>query len=258
MDRERKRFDFSIDEEFEQNDETLLEADLDEDDIALPFGGVDSISAPVVRKLDDRPPRERIEELLASLKHRKRVLLDTLDFVREPKSVAEVNGLIDELQANNVSVYSGPDICAMLEKAGAIKRVAEDGSDLPSGDLEPEIMVEDGIEVYKPVVSPPVFWLATDVGIAVRDEYDPLSNARQLFESEAVYAPIFKRVLELADSNPGAKTAIYTDAIDDDPLVQEPRRYASFFMDKLESVDAVEWRDGWFLTDTGREALKFL
>lgn len=258
MDRAHKRFDFSLEEEIDIPNEPLLEVDLDDDEIIYPFGGIDSISAPNPVKSDERPPHERIESLFASLKHRKRILLDTIAYVREQKPVTEVNELIDELQKNNASVYSGPDICALLEKAGAIKRVNESGEDLPPDDLEPEIVEIDGVEVYKPVSAPPVFWVATADGVAAYEGYDPIGGLNALLEDEADYASIFRRVLELASSTPGAETTLYTDAIDDDPLVQEPRRYASFFLDKLEGVDAIEWRGGWYLTDVGRDALAAL
>ena len=258
MDRIHKRFDFSIDEEIDVGNESLLEADLNDDKTVYPFGAIESASTSIVAKIDDCPTRERIDSLFASLKHRKRILLDTIAYVQEPKAVTDVNIRIEELQKNNTSVYSGPDICALLERAGAIKRVTEIGEELPSDNLEPEVVSVDGVEVYKPVSAPEVFWMATQEGVAAYEDYDPYINIKALLADEVNYVPIFKRVLELASSTPGAKTASYTAAIDDDPLVQEPRRYASFFLDKLEEVDAIEWREGWYVTDIGCDVLATL
>lgn len=44
-------------------------------------------------------------------------------------------------------------------------------------------------------------------------------------------------------------------AVDGDPLCQEPRRFCGFFRGKLEETGAIEWRDAWTITDLGRSVL---
>lgn len=48
------------------------------------------------------------------------------------------------------------------------------------------------------------------------------------------------------------------DVIDDEPVLQSPKRYAMYFIDKLEHAGAVEWRGSWTITDAGREYLASL
>ena len=44
-------------------------------------------------------------------------------------------------------------------------------------------------------------------------------------------------------------------AVDGDPLCQEPRRFCGFFRGKLEETGAIEWRDAWTITELGRSVL---
>ena len=48
------------------------------------------------------------------------------------------------------------------------------------------------------------------------------------------------------------------DVVDDEPVLQSPKRYAMYFIDKLEHAGAVEWTGQWSATEYGRAYLDSL
>ena len=53
----------------------------------------------------------------------------------------------------------------------------------------------------------------------------------------------------------GVQVKAIGDMVDDDPAVQKPRRYAMYFIDKLERAGALDWQGAWVTTDAGRAYL---
>ena len=48
---------------------------------------------------------------------------------------------------------------------------------------------------------------------------------------------------------------VLVDVVDDEPALQNPKRYAMYFIDKLEHAGAVEWTGQWSATEHGRAYL---
>ena len=46
--------------------------------------------------------------------------------------------------------------------------------------------------------------------------------------------------------------------LDSDPLVQNPRLFAGYFLGELERIDAMEWADAWHVTERGLDLLEAL
>jgi len=208
--------------------------------------------------IDDRPAQERIDELLTTMAPRKKVLFRIIGFCHEAQPVSAVNELVGELQKNNFSVYSPANLCALLERAGALELVTEDGHVAEEVEAEPATVVIDGVEYLEPAPTPKVYWVATEDGMAAVEADKPLERLRDLLEQDKQYAPMYKRVLTLCSQEGGASTKSLSDAVDKDPMVQKPRLYAPHFMDKLEKCDALAWTSTWTITDVGKEALELL
>ena len=207
---------------------------------------------------NERPAEERTADLLATMAPRRTVLLSIMAHCCEPRPVAQVNALVDELQQNNFSVYSAANLCALLEKAGALERVTADGQPADDVESEPRVVVVDGVEYLEAGDPVEVCWLATDAGRAAVEADKPLERLRDLLDHDAAYLPIYKRILALCAAEGGAKTPDINAAVDNDLLVQKPRFYAPHFVDKLEKCDALAWQKAWVVTEVGRAGLEML
>jgi hypothetical protein len=205
--------------------------------------------------IDTRPPEERIASLLDSMKGQRKIFLETLAFCDEPKTIDEVNGFIAKLQEASPSVYSPANLCSFLEQAGALRR--QDAQGVPASELDasPDVVVEDGVEYLRPSSAPQTFWVRTDAGAAALADDDPAARLTALVADESTYLPIYTKILELCSAEGGASIAALGEAVDDDPLLQEPRYYVQRFVNKLEECDAIAWQDAWHTTETGAEFL---
>lgn len=215
-------------------------------------------AAVAVPAADERPAEERIADLLKAMAPRRKVLLSILAKCNEAQPVAEVNALVDELQQNNFSVYSAANLCTLLEKAGALERITADGQPADDVELEPQVVVVDGVEYLEASEPVEICWATTDAGRAAVEADKPLERLRDLLDQDAAYQVIYKRILTMCAAEGGAKTPAINDAVDKDPLVQKPRFYAPHFIDKLEKCDALAWQKTWVTTDIGRAGLELL
>lgn len=202
------------------------------------------------------PAPERIEKLMTSMNSTSRTLRSIIAFCVEPQAVADVNAHVDEQQKNHFSVYSAATLCGLLERAGAITREDESGTPIGDEDAQPGIVVEDGVEYLEAPAAKPSFWHATPDGLAALEGPDVSEQLAALIACAPSYEHIYRKALSLCSDDVGASMKKLSDAIDDDPAVQDPRRYASYFVDKLEACEAIEWFDGaWHTTETGIKAL---
>lgn len=207
---------------------------------------------------DERPAEERIADLLKAMAPRRKVLLSILSYCEETQPVAQVNALVDELQEHNFSVYNAANLCSLLEKAGALARVTADGEPAEDIELEPQVVVVDGVEYLEASEPVEVCWVSTDAGRAAVEADKPLERLRDLLEQDAAYRVIYKRILTLCATEGGAKVPAINAAVDKNPLVQKPRLYAPHFIDKLEKCDALTWKNAWITTQVGRAGLEML
>lgn len=206
-------------------------------------------------KKDERPASERIASLLESMKSQRKVFLQTLAFCNEPKAIDEVNAHVAQLQKAAPSVYSPANICAFLEQAGALQRQTEEGTPVSELDLEPKATVIDGVEYLEPTQAPQTFWLRTQAGSDALAADDPAQRLADVIAQEERYTPIYQKIIELCSGADGASITQLGNALDNDPLLQEPRYYVQRFVNKLEECDAIAWNDAWFATKTGTEFL---
>lgn len=184
-------------------------------------------------------------KLLDAMKPQRQVILEVLKFCRESRAAAEVSIKINELQESRRSVYDASAITAMLVKAGALEKEGEEN--------EPERVEQDGVAYWKPVVGAPATLVSTPAALEVVMSDDPLGRAVEVLEHDAAYAAIYQRLLALCDVEGGASPSALNEAIDDDPLVQKPRRFALYFIDKMEQCACIVWDGMWKTTEIGRK-----
>lgn len=205
-----------------------------------------------------RPAEERIRELFNNMNPHRRVLYGVLRALREPVGNDQVGSVIGALRAHKFSVYSTSNICTMLETAGAVRRVLEDGTPYEDFKPEPKIVVEDGVEYWQAVPAPMPYWQITEAGQAQLDSYHPIEKLEATFAEEAEYLTLYKRVLTLCTADEGVSMKQMSAAVDSDPLVAtEPRNYfVQHFVEALERGEAVAWNGkAWKITEVGRQAL---
>lgn len=208
---------------------------------------------------DDRPADVRIAELLERMQPHRRILLAILSrCTGAPRAFAEVRDEVESLSRLHASVYSPEGFCDLLERAGALRKVTAEGEPFPETDPEPRVVVEDGVEYLEPVEMPELHFLTTADGEKALADDRPVSRIEQLFEREPRYLPVYKRILQMCSQEGGAAMPAMDAAILHDPLVQEPRYYATRFVSNLESVGALSWESAWCVTEAGLVGLDML
>lgn len=208
---------------------------------------------------DNRPAEERIAELFGRMKLRRKVLLSILECCAEPQAVATVNDLVATLQENDRSVFSAASFCAALEKAGALIKLNEDGTVLDEETpTEPKVVEIDGVQYLEAQPTIEVYWKTTSEGLKAVESNKPLERLMQLFEKDASYAPIYERILQLCSTEEGVTADELGEAVDKDPLVQEPRLFAPHFFEKLEQCEALVWQKTWRITNIGKQGFEYL
>ena len=117
---------------------------------------------------------------------------------------------------------------------------------------------DDGSTFLELPEQPPLFWKATEEGIAVVEKYNAGKAFWTMLEEEPHYRPIYKRLLETCEASQGSSTDTLATKINNDPLLQQPRYYASRFIERLEKQELIEWRGRWYITSLGQDILKTL
>lgn len=207
-----------------------------------------------------RPAKDRTRELFAQMRPQRKALLGIVDAARKPFPMGKMEEAMAKRSEKKFSLYSPANLCSMLETAGALEKVTEDGLPYDSREMKPDIVVVDGDEYYVPTCPPEVHWLSTRAGLEMLGEDEPLDKVEMLFEHEADLLGIYKRLLTMMAVDDGAQMKEMSDAVDADPLICEPRRFfVQHFVESLERCGAVVWLDSsWRITDLGRDALALL
>lgn len=271
-----KQFDFSFDPSLDMFDmgepESMDDVGVDPG-VFLPnvegrteFLPPDAERVPVIPNAVDRlspeytarPAQERTRELLAHMAPHRQVLLGALRAATSPVSDDSMRNAVEELRAHKFSVYSPSNICTMLEAAGALERVTEDGTPYERYVPQPAIVVVDGEEFFEPTEPPAVYWCITDAGKEALDANDPADRIARQLEREKEFVALYKRVLVLTARDEGATMAQLSGAVDSDPLICEPRRYfVQHFVEALERCECVAWQGAaWKATELGERVLR--
>lgn len=199
---------------------------------------------------------ERIEALFNQMPTLHHILFAILEACKTPCLSSELETTIEQLKEHHHCVYDPLTFCSLLERAGALQQTDKVGTPLADVVQEPLEIEHDGLLYWKAAPAPEVYWGLTEEGAAHLETYQPLKMIAACFENEPQYAGIFTTCLEMTGAEEGASMRDLGDVIDDEPVVQKPRRFAMYFIDKLEHAGAVEWKGQWRLTEAGRTYLE--
>lgn len=205
------------------------------------------VLAPTGDETDDRPAAERITDLFDHMPGSRAALLTILEACRAIRAEEEVIAEVDAVLRQRHSVYSALGLCGLLERAGALRHVREDGASLDEASLQPEVVIEDGIEYLQPVEPPASYWLTTEAGALYAQADDPASRVREIVDAEGPYASVYKYILETC-ARGGVSGRELGGVIEALELTQEPRRYATYFIKRLEDAGAIVWDGAWSLS----------
>lgn len=243
---------FVIDDDFDPLADLSLddgERDDAEADYLPPIPDADKSVVPPVVPLS---PAERIEKLLAGIPGQQFRLLHAVAFCTEPKTMDEAVADLDAAYPTTMSMYSSAQVVQLLERDGALERIVDESAEDAADAAVPAEDEGDFISVTPAV---PCRYRATRAGLdAIAAHVNESLVVEKIVEDER-YLPIFQRVLEMTAREGGCPTKELDQAVDGDPLCQEPRRFCGFFRGKLEETGAIEWRDIWTITELGRNVL---
>lgn len=244
---------FVIDDDFDPlaDLELVEDGEGQETDYLPPIPDADKSVVPEAVEL---PAGERIERLLAGIPGQQFRILSAVELCSEPKTITETAEAMDAAYPNCTSVYSSQQIIMLLERAGALERVAAEADEASenaaaSADVSPE---EDFITV---VPAAPVRVVATRAGLDAVETRVGERVVRAMLEEEPLYLPLYQTILEQCAAEGGCATKDLDALIDVDPLCVEPRRFCGYFRGRLEGVGALVWRDAWNVTDLGAKVL---
>ena len=241
-------FDFSNDEGAESQIPDMFEEG--------PFGMPNPEAVPQFQRnlvaFDEHDTdEERIEALFDQMPTLQHMLFSILRECSTPVSDGQLEEHIDDLKRQHHSVYSPATFATLLERAGAIEKTDSEGVPLVSGECEPLMIERDGEQFWKVAPAPAVYWTITTPGSAKLATYKPVERIRECFDSEPHYSDIFETVLRMCAEEGGTTVKLIGDAVDDEPILQNPRRFAMYFIDKLEKAGGIAWRGSWSITEHG-------
>ncbi|MEA5020660.1 MAG: hypothetical protein VB027_09870 [Gordonibacter sp.] len=192
---------------------------------------------------------ERIAKLIAGMPGQKFRLLCAVEECAQPRTMDEVVTALDAAYPDTLSVYGPAQIVQLLERAGALERIEVEEPESPAAEVEPT-------ETFLSVVPvAPCRYAATQEGLAAVALHRGDDVVANLIGEDVRYRPLYRRILELCAREDGCPTKELDAEIDPDPLCFEPRRFCSYFVNRLEQIGAVEWKAVWTTTDFGRKAL---
>lgn len=203
-------------------------------------------------------PEKRTRILFNQMATQKSVLLKILAICATPIPVESAYDQIEDARKSHSSVFDSETLCSLLEQAGALERVDESGELLTREDSCVHTVIENGVEYLAPAPCKQAYWQTTRVGRTYIAADNPTERLRILFEEDAHYIPIYKQIFALCLRAGGATTPDISTCVDGSPLLQNPRCYATKFIDRLERAGGIEWKSAWVATECGSQFLKEL
>lgn len=193
---------------------------------------------------------ERIENLLVGIPGQQFRILRAIELCAEPKTMGEVTEALDVDYPQMASVYAASQIVGLLTRDGALRRIEGQSTSAEISEAECDyITVSSAL---------PARYVATRVGLDVAEARLNQRRVLDMLNEEPRYLPLYQVILEQCVREGGGETKELNGIIDVSPLCQEPRRFCTYFLNRLEAVGALVWRDAWIATDRGARCLAAL
>ena len=203
---------------------------------------------------------ERTDALFARLHSSRRFLNDILEFCREERTESEVTGEVARMRELEFCIYGADVLCTHLVEAGALERIEPEREDV-------RVVEIDGVQYLEPAAggeegepgAAAVRLKTTQVGRAALEREQDMGRFQEILDEDAGLDNIYRMLLDCCANEGGATAKELGDAVDDQPELQEPRLYASYFYDKMAERDLIEWTGkAWGITEFGKRAVQYL
>lgn len=210
---------------------------------------------------------ERTEALFTRLHSSRRFLNGILEFCREERTEDEVAGEVARMRALEFCIYGADVLCSHLVEAGALERIEPKQDDV-------RVVEIDGVQYLEPAgrveeaaasgeegagAAAPVRLKTSKAGLAFLDREQDMGRFQEILDEDAGLENIYRMLLDCCANKGGATAKELGDAVDDQPELQEPRLYASYFYEKMAERDLIKWTGkAWGITEFGRRAVQYL
>lgn len=245
---------YEIDDQFDPLEDMGIDDDIDDEDQQHDYlAPIPDAELSVVPEEIPLSADERIEKMIAGMPGQKQRILHVVRISDTPKTLDEIVAELDEAFPTSVSVYDSAQIVKLLEKAGALDaREIEAKNEFEAAGAEEEPEGE-----YLEVASSPVYeYTATEAGRKALEDHLGDRPLVELLSEEPRYLPLYRKILEMCAVEGGCPTKELDAAIDHDPLCEEPKRFCTYFVDRLEEVGALKWQSTWMATESGTKILE--
>lgn len=170
----------------------------------------------------------KVAQRIAAEPDFKTVLYKILAYCDVPRTAQEAERTIGAFPEVKKSWQSPQILLSWLIQAGGIE----------------ESMVKKGKTV----------WQTTPAGRIALNSASLADQLEQLIKGESTYQGIYLNILQFCLS-PRSRAEIEA-RIRENPILEEPKVYASFFIDGLEEAGGLEWDGKWMTTQAGKRLLK--
>lgn len=274
---------FTIDDDFDPLAETGFEADDDFDPNEEYIAPIPDADKSVVPPAVILPPEERIAQLIKGVPGQTFRIIHGIELCTDAPRLAE--DIAEDLERDypqRISVYDAMQVLKLLERAGALERVemeteteadAEVDAIAASAEAEAAAIAaaniealealsgEDELDEYAgeyltPTPAPPVYYQATEDGIAAIGKYASEQTIVNVIAEEPQYLPIYQQVLTMLAEEDGQSMKDLDAAVNGDPLLASPKRFCGYFLDRLDRSGAAVFKDSrWRITPRGASVL---
>lgn len=210
---------------------------------------------------------ERTEALFTRLHSSRRFLNGILEFCREERTESEVSDEVARMRELEFCIYGADVLYAHLVEAGALERIEHKQDDV-------RVVEIDGVQYLEPAgrgegpaasgeegagAAAPVRLKTSKAGLAFLDREQDMGRFQEILDEDAGLDNIYRMLLDCCANKGGATAKELGDAVDDQPELQEPRLYASYFYEKMAEHDLIEWTGkSWGITEFGKRAVQYL
>lgn len=279
---------FTVDDDFDP----LADLDLDPEELEVDYDyqvPIPDADKSVVPPKPVLSAQERIEKLLVGMPAQQFRALRAVELCEQPQTMEAVAAQLDAEYPHQVSVFSSAQIVALLERAGALEKLVDEGaaSDAAAGadEASGESLGESAEPASSPGESstdssakpanssgalsdaasveyltvtpvPPALYQATEAGLRAVADHINVRVIEDMLTEEPWYLPIYERILSMCATESGEHTKTLDAAVDGDELCAEPRRFCGYFRGKLEESGALVWNGtAWKTTELGKQAM---
>jgi hypothetical protein len=231
-----------------------LETDVDEQTLATPASGeIEPEPGPAALTFEER--FDKVSSAVLKQPLHREILYRTLLFCKQQRDLPDVEAEIATYPEFAHAAQNQYRLITFLVDAGGLDRLELDEDGAAVTPERTEGLTENEIDDL--VVSYAL--ITTDAGAAVADALDPKRRIFEIFGLDPAYEDTYVELLEFCEE---PRKIADIDALLKDRSVLAFGRTAStqaikpsFFVDQLERGGGIVWKNGWVISDEGREIL---